>query len=251
MGAGGSATLIDAALLAVLVAAYVWFIRSGARGVAAPDRIARYRRWMAYAPVAFGGSALLVLLMSGDLAALATLPVEFVPLVDDARRVAGLGDNVARIQIAVLAAVVGSAIIGVAVAAWRHRRGRGALTPRAMASLVPGGRAEIGWAALLATVAAIVEELYFRVALPLIVARLSGSALAAMLIATLMFARAHRGYGWPGMAFGAFSGATLALLYLTTGQLWFAMLAHALLNLNGLVLRPLLLPVSSSDASLS
>jgi membrane protease YdiL (CAAX protease family) len=251
MGAGGSATLIDAALLALLAAAYLWFIRSGARGIAAPDRIARYRRWMAYAPAAFGGSALLVLLMAADLAALVTLPVEFVPLVDDARRIAGLGNNVARIQIAVVAAVVGSALVGLAVAAWLRRRGRQDLTPRAIAVLLPRGLSEIGWAASLAAVAAIVEELYFRLALPLVVARLTGSALAAMLIATLMFARAHRGYGWPGMAFGAFSGATLALLYLATGELWFAMLAHALLNLNGLVLRPLVLPVSSSAASQS
>jgi len=251
MGAGGSATLTDAALLAVLVAAYLWFIRSGARGTAAPDRIARYRRWMTYAPAAFGGSALLVLFVAGDIAALATLPAEFVPLVDDARRIAGLGDNVAHIQIAVLAAVLGSALIGVALAAWRTRSGRGALTPHAMAALVPRSRMEICWAGSLATIAAIVEELYFRFALPLIVARLSGSALAAIVIATLMFARAHRGYGWPGMAFAVFSGATLALLYLVTGQLWFAMLAHALLNLNVLVLRPMLLPVSSSDASRS
>lgn len=251
MGAGASISLRDAVSLALVAAAYFWFIRSGARGIAAPDRVARYRRWVAYAPAAFGGSALLALVVAGDLAAISSLPAEFAPLVDTARRIAGLGDNVARIQIAVLAAVVGSALIGVAVTTWRRRRGRADLGPRALAALVPHTSREIGWAALLATVAAIVEELYFRLALPLIVARLSGSAVAAMLIATLMFARAHRGYGWPGMAFGAFSGATLALLYLATGQLWFAMLAHALLNLNGLVLRPLLLPVSSSDASRS
>jgi len=251
MGAGRSATLIDAALLAVLAAAYLWFIRSGARGTAAPDRIARYRRWMTYAPAAFGGSALVALLFGGDIAALATLPAEFAPLVDDARRMAGLGDNVAHIQIAVIAAVISSALLGVALAAWGKRRGRGALIPHAMAALVPRNRIEIWWAGWLATIAAIVEELYFRLALPLIVARLLGSALAAILIATLMFARAHRGYGWPGMAFGILSGATLALLYLITGKLWFAMLVHALLNLNVLVLRPLLLPVSSSDASRS
>ena len=38
--------------------------------------------------------------------------------------------------------------------------------------------------------------------------------------------------------FGPLPGALLATIYLATGELWFAMLVHVLLNLNGLVLRP-------------
>ena len=74
-------------------------------------------------------------------------------------------------------------------------------------------------------------------------------ALLGMALATALFAYAHRYQGWAGMAASALVGVTVAILYLATGQLWFAMLVHTLLNLNALVLRPLLVPVSSSAAS--
>lgn len=238
MAAAGPATLRDLALLAMLAGGYLWFLRAARPAAASISRTARYRRWLARAPLTFGAVALLALAISGDLAALYALPDALTVLVDPARRIAGLGNDPRQIQVAVLAALVGSGLIGLAIA--RRRSQRGSMLPRPMAGLVPQRRTEIGWAALLALTAALVEELYFRLALPLVLARTTGSASGAMALAALMFAYAHRGHGWPGMALALLTGATLALVYLATGDLWFAIMVHALLNLNGLVLRPLL-----------
>ena len=91
---------------------------------------------------------------------------------------------------------------------------------------------------MLGIAAGIVEELFFRLALPLFATLATGSASLGFALATLLFAGAHRYQGWAGMAFSGVAGALLATLYLATGELWFAMLVHVLLNLNGLVLRP-------------
>ncbi len=239
---------LDIGLLILLGAAYLWFMQSGTPRIAATDRIARYRRWLARAPLAFGGSALVALAAAEQLPHLWSLPPVFTPIVADARRLAGLGDNVGHIQRAVVMAIVASALAGAIVAAWRQGRGRRDLTPRGMMPLIPRNRRELGWAALLATMASVVEELYFRLALPLFATRVFDSAGLAMLVATGLFAIAHRGHGLAGMLFALLTGATLTLVYLTTGQLWFAMLAHALLNLNMLVLRPLLVPIGSTSS---
>ncbi len=251
MGGAPSVALLDVALLIALVGAYVWYIR-GDRSARAPvDRIASYRRWMRRAPLAFGASALAALLVARRWDTLGLLPPEFAPLIPVARQLAGFGGNVLHLKIAVLAGFAGGAVIGLGIAWWRARRGKRQLMSGKFAALLPRTPGETSWTAALGITAGVVEELFFRLALPLFTARVAGDALLGMTLATAMFAYAHRYQGWAGVAASALVGVTVAILYLATGQLWFAMLVHALLNLNALVLRPLLVPVSSSTASRS
>lgn len=226
-------------LLAALIAAYAWYLRGG--GVPpGTDRIARYRRWMRRAPLAFGASALAALALGGRIVALTTLPPEFATLAGAARRFAGFGGT--AFMAAVLGGLCGGALLGLLLARWRIRRGRRPFSAGNIDRILPRSPGEFGWTAALGTAAGIVEELFFRLALPLYATLATGSAPLGFLLATLLFAGAHRYQGWAGMAFSALAGALLATLYLATGELWFAMLIHALLNLNGLVLRPALLP---------
>lgn len=243
--------LLDAFLLIALIGAYFWYIRGDRSGRAPADRIASYRRWMRRAPLAFGASALVALLLTGRWDAIAVLPPEFAPLIPGARRLAGFGDNVVHLKVAVLAGFAGGAAIGLGIAWWRAYRGQRQLMSGKFAALLPRTPGETGWTAALGITAAVVEELFFRLALPLFAAIITGNALLGLTLATASFAYAHRYQGWAGVGASALVGVTLAILYLATGQLWFAMLVHALLNLNALVLRPLLVPVSSSDASRS
>lgn len=243
--------LLDALLLIALIGAYLWYVRGDRSGRAPADRIASYRRWMRRAPLAFGASALIALLLTGRWGTIAVLPVEFAPLVPAARHLAGFGSNVLHLKIAVLAGFAGGAVIGLGIAWWRAHRGQQQLMSGKFAALLPRTAGEIGWTATLGITAAVVEELFFRLALPLFAASVTGSALLGMALSTALFAYAHRYQGWAGVAASALVGVTVAILYLATGQLWFAMLVHALLNLNALVLRPLLVPVSSSAASRS
>ena len=230
--------MIDWALLAALIAAYAWYLRGG--GVPpGTGRVARYRRWMRRAPLAFGASALAALALGSRLDALAGLPAEFASLAAEARHLAGFGGI--AFELAVLAGLGGGALIGLLLARWRIGRGRRPFSAGNIDRILPRSRIEFGWTAVLGTAAGIVEELFFRLALPLFATLATGSASLGFVLATLLFAGAHRYQGWAGMAFSGVAGALLATLYLATGELWFAMLIHALLNLNGLVLRPAML----------
>lgn len=225
-------------LLAALVAAYAWYLRGG--GVPpGTGRIARYHRWLRRAPLAFGASALVALAIGGRLGTLARLPAEFTALAIAARQFAGFGGG--AFKAAVLAGLGGGALLGLLLARWQLRRGRRPFTAGNIDRILPRHRGEFGWTAALGVAAGVVEELFFRLALPLFAALATGSAPFGFALATLLFAGAHRYQGWAGMTFSAVAGALLATLYLATGELWFAMLVHALLNLNGLVLRPALL----------
>lgn len=243
--------LLDAVLLIALIGAYLWYVRGDRSGAAPADRIASYRRWMRRAPLAFGASALVALLLTGRFDAVVLLPPEFAPLIPAARRIAGFGGNILHLKIAVLAGFAGGAVIGLGIAWWRARAGKRQLVAGKFAALLPRTSGETGWTAALGVTAGVVEELFFRLALPLFAALVTGDALLGMALATALFAYAHRYQGWAGVAASALVGVTVTILYLATGQLWFAMLVHALLNLNALVLRPLLVPVSSSAASRS
>ncbi len=228
------------ALLLGLIAAYAWYLRGG--GVPpGTGRIARYRRWMRRAPLAFGGSALLVLALGGRLGTLTTLPHEFTTLAAEARRFAGFGGDLTTMKIAVLAGFGGGAMVGLLIARWLVRRGRRPFSAGNIEGILPRRGGEFAWTAVLSVAAGVVEELFFRLALPLFAAIVTGSASLGFVLATILFAGAHRYQGWRGMAFSGVAGALLATLYLATGELWFAMLVHALLNLNGLVLRPAML----------
>ncbi len=227
-------------LLLWLIVAYAWYIRGG--GVAAStDRVARYRRWMRRAPLAFGGSALLALTLGGRLETLWLFPPEFADLALQADHLAGFNDDPVTLKLAVTGGLCGGAVVGILLSRWRMRRSKSPMVAGNLSAILPRRSVEFSWTAVLGTVAGVVEELFFRLALPLLAAIASGSAEFGFALATLLFAFAHRYQGWVGMAFSGTTGAVLAILYLATGDLWFAMLVHILLNLNGLVVRPALL----------
>ncbi|WP_447728166.1 CPBP family intramembrane glutamic endopeptidase [Sphingomonas koreensis] len=233
--------MIHWALLAALIAAYAWYLRGG--GVPpGTGRIARYHRWMRRAPLAFGVSAVAVLALDGRLGALTRLPAEFAEIAVCARRFAGFGGDPEAIELGTLAALGGSTILGLILARWQVRRGKRPFTSGNVERILPRKGSEFAWTAALGIAAAVVEELFFRLALPLFATLATGSAWLGFAFATLLFGAGHRFQGWTGRVFAGVVGGLLAWLYLATGALWFTMLTHALLNLNGLVLRPALLP---------
>ncbi|ODP39665.1 CPBP family intramembrane glutamic endopeptidase [Sphingomonas turrisvirgatae] len=233
-------TLLAWPLSAALLAAYLWYVRGGdvARG---SGRIARYRRWMRRAPLAIGASSLVALWIGGRIDALFVMPGEFSALARSARHIAGFGDDIRGFQLAVLGGFAGGVVIGLVIGWWRARRGKRQLVAGNLERILPRTRAELAWTSMLAITAGVVEELFFRLALPLFATLASGSALLGFALALAAFIFAHRYQGRIGMAFSGIAGALMAILYLSSGSLAFAMLVHALLNLNGLVIRPALI----------
>nr|WP_302849127.1 CPBP family intramembrane glutamic endopeptidase [Sphingobium sp. AS12] len=103
---------------------------------------------------------------------------------------------------------------------------------------MPRNRSEILSAIPMAISAGVVEELFFRLALPLLAAQVTGSALAGFAIACVAFALVHLYQGWKGMVFVFVAGVWFAWLYLGSGSLLKLILLHILIDLVALVVRP-------------
>lgn len=105
-------------------------------------------------------------------------------------------------------------------------------------ALLPRNRAELryGWA--LSINAGVVEELLFRLALPAALFAVCGNALAAVLVSLLVFGGMHAYQGVGGVIGTLVFGAALMFLFLATGSILWAILAHALFDLRSLVLIP-------------
>lgn len=228
--------------LAVLLAAYGWSLRRDPVGSTrflelppARRRIARYRRWLSRAALGWGGSAAIALSLLGGWPGLFALPQPLVPAaavvpLDAASLYAAAGWG--------LVGAVGGGVL-LTLVTWRRGPERQVMLG-AVGPLMPRWRAELGWAALLCLNAGVCEELYFRLALPLALALVTGSAVAGVVAAIALFGLAHRYQRWLGILATTASGSVLMLLYLGTGDLVLAMAVHAGTNAVGLVLRPAL-----------
>jgi membrane protease YdiL (CAAX protease family) len=75
---------------------------------------------------------------------------------------------------------------------------------------------------------------------PLLVTLVSGSPVVGFAAATLLFGAAHRYQGWAGIVATTLVGALLAYAYVATASLWVAIALHLFIDVNALVLRPLL-----------
>ena len=233
--------LASAAALALALAAYAYFFRgdfgrlSELVALRPPGwRRRRYRVWIAKSWVLFAAPALLGLALMGQLDAVAALPDAFLPLA----RAAGYPAPIFGEGIAI--GLVAGSLIGAVWTLLRRRRGKPPAMLGDFSMLLPREAGE-GWLAAGSAVSAgIAEELYFRLLVPLAIAELTGNALAGFAVATILFALAHRYQRWLGVLASGLVGMLFAWLYLQTGALWVAIVAHAAVDLNGLVLRPAL-----------
>ncbi len=196
---------------------------------------ARHVRWAAALWLGYAMPALLGLVATQRLGAVAQVPAEFLPLAWYA------GVPPGSIGAAVVAIGLGAgSLLGLALTWWRARRGRAPWTAGDARSIMPGSDAELWPAALLAVSAGVAEELFYRLWLPLIVAVATGSGTAGVIVGTCAFAAMHRYQGWIGVAATLVGGGLLTALYMGSGALWVPMAVHVLVDLNALVLRPAL-----------
>lgn len=179
--------------------------------------------------VHFGVVAVLLLAVTGQIAALWRFPAALDPARATALAVFG------GLPWPALAGGVAAGIALSLLLEWRGRR----VALGDIGALAPTSRAELGWGVVVAIEAAVTEELFFRLLLPLLVARSVRSAAIGFVAAAVLFGYAHRYQGRAGIAATTVAGVLLTLIYLLSGQLWVAIAVHAALDLNGLVLRPL------------
>jgi membrane protease YdiL (CAAX protease family) len=235
--------LIPALLLVAALALLGWFVRNDRaeyetfkRLTRTEDRRRTFRRWAAKSFLVFWGASLIVLALIGRAGALLRLPSEFAPLLPHLP--SGFDAGVVPFAIGGL---IGGGIVGAFAGALLKRR-RSA-KPKMLGDiepLLPRNADERRWTALLGVNAAVGEELFFRLMLPLLIALVTGSAVAAFAAAGLIFGLVHFYQGWVGILATTLLGFFFAALYVASGMLWIAIVVHAVTNLNGLWLRPLL-----------
>ncbi|MCP8891779.1 CPBP family intramembrane glutamic endopeptidase [Sphingomonas faeni] len=234
--------LPNALLLATLMS-LVWFLKGDLLGYRRirrlPDTASRqktYRLWIAKAVIAFVLPAIIGLALLGRLDAIVAVPREF----DALRRLLPslAGDSRAELLGMIGGSALGGLVIGAVLAT--RRNWRILKTIGNVGSLLPRNRAEIAHAAAMSIAAGISEELAFRLFLPLLVALVSGNAFVAFGVAIALFGAMHLYQGRAGVIATTLVGALMAAIYLMSGELWLAMLLHALIDLNSLALRPAL-----------
>ena len=235
--------ILPNAFLLVTIMSLVWFLKgdllSYRRIKRLPDTASRqktYRLWIAKAAIAFVLPAVIGLALLGRLDALLTVPPEF----DTLRTLlpSFQADSRAELLGMIGGSALGGLVIGAVLAT--RRNWRVLKTIGNVGSLLPRNRPEIAHAAAMSIAAGVSEELAFRLFLPLLVALVSGSAFVAFGAAVAAFGAMHVYQGRAGVIATTLVGALMAAVYLMTGELWLAMLLHALIDLNSLVLRPML-----------
>jgi membrane protease YdiL (CAAX protease family) len=228
--------LFAAVLLALALAAFVHFARGGEVGFPPPHwptgRARYFTRAASRIAVLFGATSLLLLGLAGALEALSAMPRAFAPL----RQVTGAIPLHGRTTLLLAGAILVGTLIGAVASRLLRRR----LQVGRIGAVLPRARGELGWGVLLSLVAGVSEELFFRLLVPLLVTAVTRSPLVGFAAATLLFGAAHRYQGWAGVIATMLVGALLAYVYLATASLWVAIALHVFIDLNALVLRPVL-----------
>lgn len=196
------------------------------------SRRMRFRLWLVRSALAFLLPVLVGLVLLGRTDALVMMPGEFAA-------VAGLMPPIFDSGEAMQGMLIGGAIGGLAVGAMlarvRKRKPLGNIS-----ALLPRDRREVKYAAGLSIMAGVTEEAFFRLYLPLLVAMATGQAGIGFIASLILFGAMHRYQGWVGVIATTALGAVMTGLYLMTGSLWVVMLVHVLVDLNGLVVTPML-----------
>lgn len=108
-------------------------------------------------------------------------------------------------------------------------------------ALLPRTRGELPYGAGLAVSAGVFEELLFRLAMPALLFGIGVGGPLAFILATVFFGCLHLYQKAVGVLFATLLGAIFAYLYLVSGSILLAIVAHALIDIRSLVLLPLLL----------
>ena len=234
--------ILAALLLALCLGSYALFLRGDLldravrAGFVDGSRSACFAVWCAKAVVLFGLIGAGALLPIGRGGALVSLPREF----GEARAftVGLIGDGRGFPIGLMLGAMAGGGIVGELIGWLRRRRKPFMLGD--IGVMMPRSAGELWWGGALSVIAGVVEEIFFRLTVPLLTALLTGSAAIGFAASLVLFALAHRYQGWLGVGATAAVGGLMTALYLSSGELWLAMLIHGFIDLNGLVIRPML-----------
>jgi uncharacterized protein len=204
------------------------------------DRVAFYCAGLARSLILFCGGAVVTLILLKRTDALVTVPEVF-------------GAEVVRSVLAgvrpefvygVIALWVGVICLASLMGGLQMKRivESGAEMPNgALGALLPQTGRERWWGFLVSLNAGVSEELFFRLALPLLLLPLVGDGGLAFWLAVVIFGLGHIYQGVWGIVTTTIVGAILGFVYLYSGNIWLAVAIHAGIDMWSLVVMPVLI----------
>lgn len=238
--------MLELTWLVALAAGMMLWVRHDAREYrrfkALTDTQARqryYRRWTVQSFVILTGASIVTLALLGRPVGFTGLPVELAPLgdlfpADDASGPQS-SDTMAGMAVGM---AIGLGLV--AFLQWRRIRRLAMPVVGDIEPLMPRNGRERLLAIPLSLNAGFSEELFFRLALPLLIAQVTGSAVVGVVAATIAFGLSHAYQGWKGVVGTGFLGGLLMMQYLASGSLLRVMALHAALDLVSLIVRPMI-----------
>jgi membrane protease YdiL (CAAX protease family) len=193
------------------------------------------RRWLGQSFLVFGGSAAVVLLLSWQFVSPFVADVNMWSWIADARRTFDAGGPFALgLAVGIPLGILALSVVGIVLA----RRETEVPAIGNIQALLPRNRAELPYGAALSINAGVVEELLFRLALPALIFGFTGNSVVAIVVSLIVFGMLHVYQGVWGVVGSMILGALLMAIYLATGSILLAIVAHALIDLRSLVLIP-------------
>ena len=236
---------LAALALVALLCALIWMARRDARDYAAfelaqlsVDRIRFYRNWTVIPLALLGVGGLALLLFLDRIDALWLFPAEFADAIGPIESVSTSASSSTEGLLGMAAGLA----VGLSITAiiWRIRlRKMRQPVVGAIEALLPRNKKEMAACIPLALNAGVSEEIFYRLALPLLAFEATGSVAASFAISIAAFGVAHWYQGWKGVMATTAVGALMIWLYLSSGSLLKPILAHILIDMVGLVIRPL------------
>ena len=202
-----------------------------------------YRRWTIEAALTLGGlSAATIVGAAASLEPVLAEAQSWPPI-------AAVRDLLGEPLGVALAVGVAALVVGVLVLPVLAVRGSVDEVPALgdIRALLPRSRGELPYGAALSLNAGVFEELLFRLGLPALLFAVTGDALLAFAVATLVFGLLHVYQGPIGILFSTVLGVVFVFLYLVTGSILAPILLHALIDLRSMVLIPIVFGALSTS----
>lgn len=232
-------------VLVMLVAGTFWIRRDVAeyrhfvRFEESTLRQRAYGRWITTSFTLLTFASIVSLWLAGGLDPFDSFPAAFEPLQDRLQ----LPDRpvTPAMLFGVAIGVSINLVLFIVIQRWRNRpaavQAQG-LSPDGVDAIIPRNGRESLCGIALSINAGFSEELFFRLALPLLLFQITGSLSLSFALALLCFGLAHAYQGVRGVLATMLAGGMLTFVYLRTGSLLHVMVLHAAIDIVALFVRP-------------
>jgi uncharacterized protein len=232
--------------VAAMTAGMIGWVRHDARAYArfktvtdSAERRGFYWRWTIQSFAVLIGASAVSLWLAGAWQSPFRFPVAFAPAHAWLTPPAAASDGSTDTMVGM---AIGMTLGLGAVAFVQYRRWRTMTAPVIgdIEPLLPRNRREMLAVLPLSLNAGFSEELFFRLALPLLLHHLTDSLPLALGVSAVAFGLAHAYQGWKGVLATGAVGCLLTAMYLSHGSLLRVMIVHALIDVVALIVRPAL-----------